>query len=159
MDKIRCMKADDIIWLAEELMDKGKRVRITVTGMSMYPFLREHKDSVELIRCDFQKISRGDIILIRDDSQEYVLHRIFRRKRDCVFINGDAQQWTEGPFYPEQVIAKVMAVWRGESYIQCSGWKWKALTRLWMLAYPFRSILISAYRIFYRHFLYKSTGS
>lgn len=60
----------------KEILDKGSRVRITVTGMSMYPFLREHMDSVELSKANFSERDRGDIVMVMRNSHEYVMHRV-----------------------------------------------------------------------------------
>ena len=71
--------------------------------MSMYPFLREDKDKVELAMTSFSCIKKGDVVLIKRESGEYVLHRVLKKSMDHFYIVGDAQQWIEGPLLPEQL--------------------------------------------------------
>jgi hypothetical protein len=134
----------------EELMDEGIRVRITVTGMSMYPFLRDKKDSVELARSSFAEVQRGDILLVLGDDNTYVMHRLHNKKKDCFYINGDAQQWKEGPYYPNQIIAKVTTVWRENKCIPCTNVEWRVLVVIWQVLYPFRYIIINTYSRMHR---------
>ncbi|MGB8454368.1 MAG: S24/S26 family peptidase [Anaerocolumna sp.] len=146
MFEVRLIKTNSIIPAAEELLNGGQRVRITVTGMSMYPFLRGNKDRVELVRTNFSEIKRGDIVLAVRENKQYVLHRVIKKKKNYVYINGDAQQWCEGPIYPEQIIARVIAIWRLDNCIPCSGKGWKALTSFWRILFPFRYLIIKSYR-------------
>lgn len=142
MCEVRSVKADRVFPAAIELMDNNIRVRITVTGRSMYPFLRENLDSVELKRTDYSEIKRGDIVLILRDNGMYVLHRVLRKEREYFFMVGDAQQWIEGPLNPEQLIAKVTSVWRGNKCITCSTLSWRFLSQLWLCMLPLRYFII-----------------
>ncbi len=146
MFEIKLIKADSIMPAVEELLNAGSRVRITVTGMSMYPFLRGNKDLVELIKTGFAEVKKGDILLVVRDNRQYVLHRIIKKKKDSLYINGDAQQWCEGPIRPEQIVAKVIMVWRQDRGIPCNGKIWRMLSCLWYVLFPFRYFIINFYR-------------
>jgi hypothetical protein len=150
MSEVKLIKANRMIPLAEELLDAGKGVRITVTGMSMYPFLRENKDSVELVKASYKEVKRGDILLVLKDGEHYVLHRIFFKRKKHFYLNGDAQQWFEGPIYPEQLIAKVSKVFRGDRCIDCKDKGWRVLSFLWCLVFPLRYLAIKSYRRLHR---------
>lgn len=153
MCEVKCIKSELMFPVIEEIMDIGIRVRITVTGMSMYPFLRENKDSVELSRIDFAKIKLGDILLVQIEEGRYILHRVFRKNKNCFYLNGDAQKTTEGPLLPEQILAKVTAVWRDNKYIACSEKSWRILSYLWRKLFPIRYLIIKIYGRLRKSFL------
>lgn len=133
-----------------EILEMGKGVRITVTGKSMYPFIRENIDSVELIKGDFNSIYRGDIVLILRDNGEYVLHRVLNKKKDCFYIVGDSQLLVEGPIRSDQLIGLAKAVWRKNKKIKCSSIWCKLITSIWIYLFPCRRIIFNAYRWVYR---------
>jgi signal peptidase I len=146
MYKTKHIKSNKLFPLIQDLLKDGMGTRITVTGMSMYPFLRENIDSVELSASNFESIHYGDIVLILRQSGEYVLHRVLRKGTDYFYMIGDAQQWIEGPLHPKQLIAVVTAVWRKDKRIECSSFWWRHLSSVWLKLRPFRCFLIRAYR-------------
>jgi signal peptidase I len=146
MHKIRYIQSKQLFPVVQELLKTGVSATITVTGMSMYPFLREDMDSVELSASSFVDIHLGDIVLILRESDEYVLHRVLRKDMNCFYIIGDAQQWVEGPLYPNQLIAVVTAVWRKNKRIEYTNFWWKLLSSIWMKLIPFRYLLIRIYK-------------
>jgi hypothetical protein len=75
---LKLIKAAELFSLAGDILEQDGRVWITVTGMSMYPFLRGDRDSVELSKAEFPNIKKGDIVLIRRLNHVYVLHRVLR---------------------------------------------------------------------------------
>lgn len=145
MCEVRKVKSEAIFSVIKELLDQGRSARIIVTGTSMYPFLRENMDSVELSPARFDSLHKGSIVLIRRKNGEYVLHRVLRKKKECFFMAGDAQQWIEGPIYPEQLIAVATVVWRGERKIDCTDIRWRLLSCLWMRLLPVRRLMIHGY--------------
>lgn len=155
MFEIIKIKTDNMMPVIIRLLQEGKKVRFTVTGNSMYPFLREGKDSVELGTCNYPKLAVGDIILIQRHNNEYVLHRVIFKKRDIVYINGDAQQTPEGPINRMQIIARVDTVWRGNKKIDTRNLNWRLLVYLWLLLLPFHKLILRGYRLF-RNLQWKS---
>ena len=146
MCEVKLVKSVEMFPVIKEILKKGINVSITVTGMSMYPFLREKIDRVELTNASFTGIHRGDIVLILRGNGEYILHRIIRKEEYGFYIVGDAQQWIEGPLSPEQLIAVATAVSRRKRYIKCSSLWWKALSAAWLRILPFRYLIIRTYR-------------
>lgn len=145
MKEIKLVKSNVIFPIIKELLSKGNSVRITVTGTSMYPFLRENIDSVELSPIYFKVIKRGDIVMIERDSGEYVMHRVIRKAESCFYIVGDAQQWIEGPIRIDQLIGKVSFIWRKDQKINCNKILWRLLSSLWLILLPARSRIIRLY--------------
>lgn len=142
MSEIKYLKTAKMMPVIKELLSTGGRVRITVTGMSMYPFLRGDKDSVLLAATGFTQLKPGDIVLIQRRNSQYVLHRVMKKKKECIYLNGDAQQWCEGPIYPEQIIAKAEGVWREGRYLESSHKVLRFLIHMWRWALPIRYVLI-----------------
>ncbi|MCX8128618.1 MAG: S24/S26 family peptidase [Clostridia bacterium] len=146
MCEVKRVKAGDMFPVISEILQTDTSVKITVTGWSMYPFLREGEDCVELSKTCFDSICRGDIVLIKRRTGEYILHRVLTKKADCFYMVGDAQQWIEGPLAPEQLTAVVTAVWRKGKRICCSSTWWRLLSALWLRMLPFRCFIINTYR-------------
>ncbi len=145
MYKVRCVKTKVMFPLIKEILSRKGSVRITVTGMSMYPFLRQNIDSVELSPADFEHICRGDIVLTVRNNGQYILHRVHRKERDVFYMVGDAQHQIEGPLRPHQLAAVVTAVWRREKRIQCLDLRWRVLSALWLNTLPFRAFVMKSY--------------
>lgn len=146
MCEVKYVKAEKMFPIINEILDNGNGVRLTVTGSSMYPFLRESVDSVELYTGNYNNIYRGDIALIHRSSGEYILHRVVKKEKDCFYFAGDAQTWIEGPVMPNQLIALVKVVWRRNKSIKCSNILWKASSMIWLWLIPFRKIIYKIYR-------------
>ena len=142
MSKILKAKAKDIFNIMEQLFDNGQSAWIVVSGMSMYPFLREDLDMVELTRARFPGIKKGDIVLIKRLNSEFVLHRVAKKNNSEFYIIGDAQQWLEGPVLENQLKAVVINVKRNNKVISCNSFLLKILVHLWFIVVPIRYKLI-----------------
>ena len=95
-------------------LERGQRVRMTVTGSSMLPFLCD-RDVVEMEPPAALKV--GDLVLVRialpGATERYVLHRIVRLAGGkALFIRGDAQWQDEGPFPLADVLGRATTAWR-----------------------------------------------
>lgn len=138
MGEVKKIKAAEMFNLVSEIIAQGQSARIAVTGTSMYPFLRDSIDSVELSRADFSSVARRDIVLIRRNDGAYVLHRIIKTTSQDIYIIGDAQQWIEGPVSPDKLIAVVSAIWRKDKKISCTNPWWQIMSEVWLRLRPFR---------------------
>jgi hypothetical protein len=146
MCEVRKIKSAEMFPVIKEILEGGGRAWITVTGMSMYPFLREDEDCVELSPTSIDTIEKGDIVLIQRVTGEYILHRVLRKEKDSVYIIGDAQQWVEGPVKREQLIAVVTEVKRNNISFTCQNGLWKILVRVWINMIPLRHIFLKGIR-------------
>lgn len=146
MCEIKKIKAASMFPLISEIIEHGQNTRISVSGDSMYPFLRDSIDSVELTKGNFEQLSRGDIVMIQRTNGYYVMHRVIRKNKDCFFIVGDAQQWIEGPLYLEQLVAVVSAIWRKDKRIPCSNRWWRLLSGFWIYLRPLRYFILKVHR-------------
>lgn len=76
----------------------GKVYAVQVLGNSMYPFLVNKKSVVYMEKPDLSKYKaqKGDIVFFKRADGRFVLHRIYKVKKDgTLIINGDAQNWFE----------------------------------------------------------------
>lgn len=146
-DTLRRAKQRDAAKVAAMLamLRAGGKAELTVTGVSMQPFLRPGRDSVILEAADPQRLRMGDLVFFTRGAEVYVLHRIRRIQKDGSFlICGDRQAWTERVL-PEQILARVSGVRRsGGGVISCDGAPWRLASALWFPTRPLRPALFSA---------------
>lgn len=142
MRDVKKIKAAELFCLVSEIIEQGQSARILVSGSSMYPFLRDEIDSVELMQADFTALKRGDIVMIRRYSGDYVMHRIIKKEADCFYMVGDAQEWLEGPILPDQLVAIVRSIWRKDKQISCDNRWWRLLSELWLRMRPQRTLIL-----------------
>ncbi len=141
---IKNIKMSELSCLIGELLEKDNMVRVTVTGNSMYPFLRHGIDSVLLAKRSALP-KKGDIALIRRADGNYVLHRIMKIKGGSFFIMGDSQDRPEGPLDMGQIAAVVAKVYRKGREISCTSLSWRMLSLIWTAAVPLRRSIIRGY--------------
>jgi signal peptidase I len=125
-------------------LGRGQRVRLTVTGSSMLPFLRDN-DLVELEPAPAPRL--GDLVLVQTNppgtADRYVLHRLVRLVRSlpaeagaALLIRGDAQRQSEGPFPADALLGRVTAAWhQGRARNLNHGW-WRWAGLVWMRCSP-----------------------
>ena len=89
----------------ETLIYQGEDVSIPVSGFSMNPFLADKRDAVLVKRPD-RDLQRGDIVLYKRRNGQYILHRIWKVKREGYYLVGDAHTEIEGPVSQDQIIGR-----------------------------------------------------
>ena len=129
--------------ILEEQMEGGGSGRLIVTGSSMLPTLRQGRDSVVLKRPG--TLQRGDIILYRRRSEQYVLHRIIRVREGGLLCCGD-NQWQTERVEQDQVLAVVTAVQRRGRSFSTAGLCFRLWTVIWLALFPGRRPLIAVRR-------------
>lgn len=124
--------------LCDVLAKKGIYVG-TVNGNSMFPMLRNRKDTV-IIRPVTDRLKKYDIALYRKRNL-YVLHRIVKVMPDGYIICGDNCMNLETDITDEQIIGKLEGFYRGERQISMQGLGYKLYCRIWVVLYPVRCML------------------
>lgn len=135
------MRLPNEIFIPEiaRLVDEGKQVMFTPTGVSMRPFIEGGRDNVTLVRpADLQV---GDIVLAEVQPQHYVLHRIYALSGELVTLMGDGNLRGQEHCTRANILAKVTAIHSPEG-------KSKPVTRavIWRHIVPLRRILLKIYR-------------
>ena len=133
-----------------ELLREGKTVTIPVKGVSMLPFIKGERDSVELESlCGVgggRSVSRGDIVLFRYAGR-YILHRVLDPSGEKIVIRGDGVP--EGCEYParEDVFGRVKRIIKkGERPVDPYTGGRMAVWRIWELMRPLRRYMLALYR-------------
>lgn len=137
----------------KEITDIGMSTELTVTGMSMYPLLRNRLDRVRLSKAD--DIKKYDIVLYRRENGAYILHRILKTGKDYVCCAGDNETELEKGVSIEKIIAKVTHIKRGTRDIDINSFIYRSYVRLWAFIFPLRRIVIYAYIKIRREFAEK----
>ena len=131
-----------------DMISKGKSVKLTVTGNSMFPLFCHEREIVEIRKCPVYR--KYDIILYVRKSGELVLHRIVKVKDDVFHLCGDNQLVVEYPIYEDQIIGKVVSFNRkGKEYAFDSFFS-KAYARIWCLSLKLRKPLMKLIFKIYR---------
>ncbi len=98
-------KMSDIYPLIEEGVNNNLEVKLNVYGRSMEPFIY-NGENVTLKKDSVYK--KNDIILYKRDDGHFVLHRIYKVKKDSFDLVGDHQSFIEHGIRQDQIIAKVI---------------------------------------------------
>lgn len=125
----------------KESLKSGVSVPLTVTGSSMMPLLKPHRDIVWLERCGDEDIKKGAILLFERSNGKPVLHRVIKIKNNELIMNGDAQKQTE-KIEKKQVVACVKKIERNGKTVDVRNKKLKVWDDLWRVTRPVRPILI-----------------
>lgn len=128
-----------------EVLAHGGRARFTVEGASMFPLLL-NGDVVELEAYGARPLRVGDVVLAKDATDYFVLHRVARVKGEQCYLLGDAQITLTGPFTREQVIGRVTAAWRHGRRLPTLGPGWRLWGPVWCALPRWRNAAIEGLR-------------
>ena len=89
--------------LLEEMLEQRKKVQISLSGLSMFPFLM-HGDIVQIDSIDLEKLNRGDVVVYKIDDK-WIAHRLIKhnRKKNLYYMRGDSRIVKDIPIKPEQI--------------------------------------------------------
>ena len=141
--------ANDVFFAwVEEGIAQGKTVRFRLKGNSMFPLLRNVKDSVILEKCSTDDLKPMDVVLFRYRGS-HVLHRIIHRKGDDLLIQGDGSIMAIEQCTVYDVVGKVTSICRPSGKIvSVESWKWMLPSRLWRISNFLRKLLLRvAYKV------------
>lgn len=128
----------------KELVEDGRKVSILVSGSSMSPFLIHRRDRV-FFEQPKASLKRGDIVFYQRKSGQYVMHRIWKVRKDGFYIVGDAQTELEGPIAREQIFAQVIQCERNGKLLEQGDFWWDFFAKVWIRIVPLRPWLWSVY--------------
>ena len=137
-------------WVEEEIA-QGKPVRFRLKGNSMFPFLKNEKDSVILEKCPTDELKPMDVVLFRYRGS-HVLHRIIQRNGDDLLIQGDGSIVAIEQCTVNDVVGKVTSICRSSGKVlSVNDWKWTFPSRLWRCSNFMRKFFLRvSYRLFLR---------
>ena len=128
----------------KDLVREGKTVSIIVAGNSMSPFLIHRRDRVFFEKPD-RPLKKGDIVFYQRDNQRYIMHRIWKVKKDGFYIVGDAQTEIEGPVRRDQIFARITKCERKGKMITSGNIWWEFFEKAWIRMVPLRPLIRGSY--------------
>ena len=126
-----------------KLISEGKSVTMKVKGNSMLPFIKDG-DTVKLVKTDHLKLY--DIVLARIDDEQYVLHRIIRKKDNQLLLMGDGNLKGCERCKVEDVLALATIKVNKKEYDFRSDLHLKK-ARIWNFLLPIRKYLLFIYKL------------
>ena len=125
-----------------DLLNRGETaVPIPVVGGSMVPFLIN--GDTAYLDLPTTPIRRGDILLYTRASGAYILHRVYRVKKDgSLVMVGDAQTELEHLPSQSQVHGRVSFVRHRGKVNRPGQLRWWAFSHLWLWLLPLRPRLM-----------------
>ena len=97
--------------------------------------------NIEIEKTDITKAKRGDVLLYRRQEGILVLHRVYRRTKDGLYMVGDNQTEIEGPLALSQVRGKMIAVRRNGKSFSTGNPLYVIFSRIWLILRPFRPVI------------------
>lgn len=134
----------------EQLIAKEGKSISSIAGFSMYPMLRNRRDTIVVEKVD-RPLKKHDVPLYRLKSGKLVLHRILKVEQDHYIIRGDNTYVLE--YIPkENVIGVLKEFYRDKKRYDCkTSKKYKIYIFFMRTTYPFRYF----WKIIFRPFLSK----
>lgn len=145
MSDCKLVECDRWIPIVLERLQKGQKIKLAPSGMSMYPLLRSGRDQVILKRIQ-SELKMGDICLYRRRDGTYILHRIHHIEEKGIYMVGDSQTWVEGPLKSSQLLAVAEVVVRNGKEISCQNRLYRLLSWVWLKMRRYRKIIFWLFR-------------
>lgn len=118
--------------LADELIARGHGFRLSVSGSSMFPSIR-NRDIVVVEPCHPEDLRLGDIVFYRRRGG-HTAHRLVARIEGggALITRGDALVKCDPALSCDQVVGRVTVIERGGRVYRAGSWRWKfqALARV-----------------------------
>jgi hypothetical protein len=121
-----------------ELIAEGRTVSLTVKGNSMNPFLVSMRDQMKLGPWKDQDIRKGCVALVKDNRNNYLIHRIIERNGDTVTLLGDGNVGFTETATLDNIIGIMYSVTRKGHEWKSDSALWRFYSWLWMMITPVR---------------------
>ncbi len=128
------IKSTDI----ESILDADGVFVSTTSGVSMYPMLRDRRDTIIVTRPE-GRLKKHDVALYKR-GERYVLHRVIKVLPDSYIIRGDNCLAKEYGITDDDVIGKLNSFYRKEKEINMMSITYKLYSRLIVALHPLVSI-------------------
>ena len=97
------------------ILKNGGTFKFTPSGNSMFPFLKDGENEVEIKSAENIKI--GDVILVKTDDDFFLLHRVDEIRNGGFILRGDNLLKREGVFTEKNIIGKMVGYTKDGKYI------------------------------------------
>lgn len=130
----------------EQLLDKHGYFVGPPHGYSMYPTLRDHKDTMHIVKKSGE-LKKYDVVLFRRSNGQLVVHRLLKIKNGQLTICGDGQFKKEYSVKENQVLGVMDSFFRGEKEIKCTSKLYRAYVKIWCFSLPTKRVLKFFYEL------------
>ncbi|MGM9644770.1 MAG: hypothetical protein ACI3X1_06760 [Eubacteriales bacterium] len=118
----------------EEILKSDGMYVSTTSGVSMYPMLRDRRDTI-VVTPTSERLEKYDVALYRR-GDKYVLHRVIKVLPDSYVIRGDNCVAKE--YIPDSdILGKLSEVYRADKKIDLNGGLYIAYARFIIFFHPF----------------------
>ena len=142
----RVVDTNEYVSVLRELAEEGRVVSMLIAGSSMSPFLCHNRDYIYFTKPD-RELRRGDMVFYQRDTGQYVMHRIYKRKKEGYYMVGDAQTQIEGPLRGDQIFARIIKVKRKGRIIEPGNFWWEFFEHVWIRIIPLRKVIEKLYSL------------
>ncbi len=140
------VSTSELIPLFKELLEKGQKISVKITGNSMFPLFAHRRDTLTIEKKE--KYRARDIVMYVRSNGELVIHRIYRVKKEYFVLCGDNQHVAEFPIYENQIMGAVTGFERKGKKVSVTSTAYRLYSFFWCLSLKIRKpLLISAIRI------------
>lgn len=123
----------------EAILEKEGFFACTTSGVSMFPMLRNRRDTV-IIHPVSEHLKKYDVLLYRR-GDDYVLHRVVKVLEDGYLIRGDNCLNNEFVL-DNQIIGILVSFYRGERLVKIDDIRYVSYYKFWCFIYPLRAVLM-----------------
>lgn len=120
------------------IKENGEHIAVPV-GTSMYPMLRNRRDTVHLVKYDADKgLKKYDLPVYKRLDGTQIMHRCLGENENGYIMCGDNQWVLEYGIKDEQIIAVAKGFYRDEKYIPVTNLWHKLYCRIWCISLRLR---------------------
>ena len=146
-------KIEEMYPLISEIISSGGSFRLFPKGISMLPTIKQGVDSVELAAP--KKLKKYDVVLYKRPNGQFVIHRIMKIKGEEATLCGDNQVSLEKGVDLNDILAKVIGIYKGEKLFKNTDFFYKVYSFVWANTRVFRRVWRGARRKIKKHLIFK----
>lgn len=113
------LNSDQLLDMAEAILEGNHALQIRTQGFSMFPFLRPG-DRCVVEKCPPNTLKQGDIVVVKKNNQ-WIAHRLVRidnrHSQELFICKGDQNQREDQPATANEIVGKVVSFQRGNQHI------------------------------------------
>lgn len=136
---MKTLDTNTYVGLLRSLINEGREVSLRISGNSMAPFLRHHRDYICFQKPD-RELAAGDMVFYQRENGQYIMHRIYRTSAEGYYLVGDNQVEVEGPLERSQIFAVITKVNRNGRWLTPDDLTWKFFAHIWPQTIPVRAL-------------------
>lgn len=103
----------------ESVIDELGEITVSVSGISMYPMIRNRRDMVVIAKVD-RELKKHDVPVYRLKSGKIVMHRIIKiTKNGEYIIRGDNLMKKEYGITDDNIVGVLKSFYRGGKFYDC----------------------------------------